>query len=337
MVRRVVKGRKVIPLSGTPWNNRGSELFPVLNMMDSRKFYSAEQFKRQWVQTIWTGKYEKEGGIKNIAAFKEYTKDLCIRRERTEVMPELPLVNRTKLNVVMDVTQEAIYEEAVEEFVKWYEDQMENISGMAIIAAMQKMRHLVALAKIPSTQEYVDDFIENTNRKIVVFAHHKDVQFMLYEYFKETHSANIPVLQIISDMNSAKREETAQLFNASPQAILVASQGAASEGGNLQTCCDCVMHERDWNPGNEEQCEGRFIRIGSVATSVNAIYTHMEGLTTIDPQLDAIVEGKRVRFHAVHNKGEMVTWSEDAIMKELASSIVNSFNAKRNRKVLSGK
>jgi hypothetical protein len=34
MVRRVVRGRKVIPLSGTPWNNRGSELFPVLNMME---------------------------------------------------------------------------------------------------------------------------------------------------------------------------------------------------------------------------------------------------------------------------------------------------------------
>ena len=41
MVRRVVKDRKVIALSGTPWKNRGSELFPVFNMMDPMKFYSA--------------------------------------------------------------------------------------------------------------------------------------------------------------------------------------------------------------------------------------------------------------------------------------------------------
>ena len=49
-------------------------------------------------------------------------------------------------------------------------------------------------------------------------------------------------------------------------ALLVASQLAAGEGLNLQTCCDCVMHERQWNPGKEEQCEGRFIRIGQNAT-----------------------------------------------------------------------
>ena len=60
------------------------------------------------------------------------------------------------------------------------------------------------------------------------------------------------------------------------------SQLASGEGLNLQTCCDCVMHERQWNPGKEEQCEGRFIRIGSTATSVSAVYTHMEGLTAID-------------------------------------------------------
>ena len=29
-------------------------------------------------------------------AFKEHTKDICIRRERTEVMPELPLVNQNE-------------------------------------------------------------------------------------------------------------------------------------------------------------------------------------------------------------------------------------------------
>ena len=56
----------------------------------------------------WSGAFMKEGGIKHVEQFKEHTKDICIRRERTEVMSELPLVNRTKLNVVMDTAQEAI-------------------------------------------------------------------------------------------------------------------------------------------------------------------------------------------------------------------------------------
>jgi hypothetical protein len=332
MVRRVVKGRKVIPLSGTPWNNKGSELFPVFNMMDPMKFNSEERFKRDWVDYYWQGSFRKEGGIRRIPMFKEFTKDICIRRERKEVDVELPLINRTKLNVVMNDGQEAIYDEAVEEFVKWYEEQAQGLSGMYIIAAMAKMRHLVALAKIPTTLEYVDEFIEDTDRKIVVFAHHKDVQEILFEELKNKYSSEMPVLQINADMSSFVRNETCDKFNAAQRCIMVASQLASGEGLNLQTCSDCVMHERQWNPGKEEQCEGRFIRIGSTATSVSAVYAHMEGLTAIDQTLDAIVERKRIQFHNLMNKGEAERWNEDSIIKELAETIVNAHNAKKNRK-----
>jgi hypothetical protein len=334
MVRRLVKGRQVIPLSGTPWNNRGSELFPVLNMMDPVKFWSAEAFSRQWVEKFWHGNILKEGGIRNIKAFKEHTKDLLIRRERTEVMAELPLINRTKLNVVMNKDEAEQYDEAVEEFVQWYEENVENMSGMAIIAAMQKMRHLVALAKIPTTLEYVDEFVEDTDRKLVVFAHHKDVQAILFEELKKKYGSEMPVLQIVAEMNAYARNTAADQFNAAPRALMVASQQAAGEGLNLQTCSDCVMHERQWNPGREEQCEGRFIRIGQTAKSVSAVYAHLEGLTTIDPQIDVIVENKRIRFHDAMNKTEMARWNEDAMMKDLASAIVAAHNAKKNRKVL---
>jgi SNF2 family DNA or RNA helicase len=337
MVRKVVKDKKVIALSGTPWNNRGSELFPVLNMLAPMKFASPERFKREWVSYYYQGAFVKEGGIKRIPQFKEYTKEIIIRRERMEVLPELPLVNRTKLNVIMDEAQEAVYDEEVEQFVKWYENEMGEISGMAIIAAMQKMRHLVALAKVPATLEHVAEFVENTDRKLVVFAHHKDVQAILYDELKTAHSEEMPVIKLDAEMNGWQRNEAQELFNKSPRVIMVASQLAAGEGLNLQTCSDCIMHERQWNPGKEEQCEGRFIRIGSQATSVNAIYAHLEGITAIDAQLDVLVERKRIQFHEAMSKGETPKWSEDSMMRDLAASIVNSHNAKKNRKVLAAK
>jgi SNF2 family DNA or RNA helicase len=329
MVRRVVKDRKVIPLSGTPWNNKGSELFPVLNMMDPMKFNSEERFKREWVDTYWVGAIRKEGGIRKIKQFKEYTKELCIRRERTEVLKELPLINRTKLNVVMDLTQEKIYDDAVDQFVQWFEEQKEGLGGMAIIAAMAKLRHLVALTKIPTTLEYVDEFVEDTDRKIVIFAHHQDVQSILFDTLNERYGSEFPVLKFVAGMDARVVNEIQSKFNESPKAILVASQLAAGEGLNLQTCCDCIMHERQWNPGKEEQCESRFPRPGTTATSINAIYAHMQGLTAIDAQLDAIVERKRIQYHSVMNNGEAIRWNEDSIMKELAQSIVNAHRSKR--------
>lgn len=337
MVRRVVQSRKVLPMSGTPWNNRGSELFPVMNMMDPRKFHSEAAFTRQWVDTYYVGNQLKQGGIRNIERFREYTKDICIRRERSVVMPELPAVNRTKLYIKMDVDQEAIYDDAVDEFVKWYQDQNEQISGIHILAAMAKMRKLAGLAKISATMEYVDEFVEDTDRKLVIFAHHKDVQEILYESIKEKYGEAIPVFQLTADTDSQKRFEIQESFNASKRALMVASQLAAGEGLNLQTCADCVMHERQWNPGKEQQCEDRFARIGQEATSVNAVYAQLEGITAIDAQLDTIVENKRYHFHKTMNKTEMPTWSEESIGKELAQVIVNAHNAKKNRKILATK
>jgi hypothetical protein len=334
MVRKVVKDRKVIALSGTPWNNRGSELFPVLNMLAPMKFSSAESFKRQWVHYYYQGAFLKEGGIKRIDQFKEYTKDICIRRERIEVLPELPMINRTKLNVVMDDTQEAMYDEAVAQFVAWFENQKEEISGMHILAQMSKMRHLAGLAKIETTKEYVDEFMESTGRKLVVFAHHKDVQAILYEELKDKFGSQFPVFSMNAGLTGEQKFNMCEEFNKLPQVIMVASELASGEGLNLQTCCDCIMHERQWNPAKEEQCEGRFIRIGSVADHVNAIYTNLEGITAIDAQFDNIVERKRIQFHNAMNKGEAIKWNEDSLMKELGQTIVNAYNAKKNRQVL---
>ena len=339
MVRRVVKGRKVIALSGTPWKNRGSELFPVLNMLDPVKFYSEEGFKNQWVDYWYQGSFRKEAGIKNIQRFREHIKDIVIRRERTEVLPELPLVNRTKLYVKMDLQQEKVYDEAVQKFVEWYEEQAANISGMHILAAMQKMRHLVAIAKIPATIEYVDEFVEDTDRKLVIFVHHIDVGEMLLQKLKDSYGADMPVMHVVGGMDGMKRHLLVEKFNSSPRALMVASTLSSGEGLNLQTGSDCILHERQWNPANEEQVEGRFIRIGASASKelggsgyVNAIYPHLEGMTTIDPQLDAINERKRRQFHTVHNKSEMPIWNQDSMMKELADLIVTSHYAKTGRK-----
>jgi hypothetical protein len=305
-----------------------------MNMMDPIKFNSAEGFERRWVDHYWQGAVLKEGGIRNIPAFREFTKDICIRRERVEVMPELPLVNRTKLNIIMDDTQEQIYDEAVEQFVQWYETEAADMGTMALIAAMSRMRHLVALAKIPATLDYVADFVEDTDRKLVIFAHHKDVQETLFDELTAKYGDVMPVFRVVAEMGPAERFEVQGKFNEAKRALLVGSQLGMGEGGNLQTCCDCVMHERQWNPGKEEQCEGRFIRIGQIAQSVNAVYAHMEGLTAIDSTLDAIIERKRVQFHNVHNKTQMQEWNESSIVKELAESIVNAHNSKRNRRIV---
>jgi len=341
-VRKLVKDTniKVLPLSGTPWKNRGEEFFPVLNMLSPTKFYSHQHYLDTWVDFYWEGNKKKQGGIRNPKKFREYVQDIVIRREYNEVMDEFPDINRTKLAIQLDEFSQTTYDDATSEFVAWYNQFVidgteDSLNGIEILAKMSRMRHITGLAKIPATMSFAEEFIEDTDKKLVIFFHHKDVGRILFDglcerYQDENHKEfieKIPVLKIIAEMSDAERFEAQELFNKLPRAIMVASTLASGEGIDLQTCSDSVMHERQWNPQNEDQAApGRFRRIGQLSKQINITFTEGEG--TIDGHLDEIVERKRRHFHAVMNKGEQPKWNEGDIGKEMAKLIIAKHKAK---------
>lgn len=335
-VRRIVKDKQVIALSGTPWKNRGSEFFSILNMLAPMKFPSYEGYIRQWVDRYFDGPRMREGGIRNPERFKEYIKDIAIRREVADVAIEMPDVNRTPFNCELDDLEQTTYDDAESDFVKWYnqfvlEGTEETLTGMQILAKLSRMRHITGLAKIPATVEFAEEFYEDTDRKLVVFVHHKDVGELLHQQFQEKFK-EIPIFKFtaeISDVDSFKMQEA---FNNAPRAFMIASTLAAGEGVNLQTCGDAILHERQWNPQNEDQAApGRFRRIGSTHKHVNVIYVTADG--TVDSILHGIVERKRVAFHNTMNKGEAPPWSEDNLAKEMTTAIVTRWKEKNKNKV----
>ena len=336
---------KVLPLSGTPWKNRGSELFPVLNIIAPMKFHSHQAFLDRWVSYYYDGNKKKMGGIRNVKAFKEYVQDITIRREYNEVMDEYPEINRTKLNFKLDELNQNTYDDATSEFVEWYNQAViggveEQLNGIELLGRMAKMRHLSGLMKIPGTVGFVEEFIDDTNRKLVVFAHHQDVQQILYDEIKKLCESypEIFVASYHSGLSDEERYDMQTKFNNSNRSIMVASTLACGEGVNLQTCSDAVMHERQWNPQNEEQASpGRFRRIGQKAGVINTTYVQGEG--TIDEEIEVLIEEKRAWFHEAMNKGQMTSWNENDMLKEVASKIAAKHNKSKkltNNKQLTG-
>jgi SNF2 family DNA or RNA helicase len=336
-IRKVVRDiPHIIPLSGTPWKNRGSEFYVVYNILNPTKFDSFERFKNTWVDHFWENGKLKEGGIANIPRFKEYTKDLSIRRERVEVMPELPLISRNRFVTKIEDHARLAYDNALAKLANTVNQA--NIDGtensretqMSINNSIMLMRQIIGMAKIPTTVELAKEFIENTDRKLVVYVHHIACGEMIYNLLKD-NDQNVKVIRLTGDMNAGKRFEIQNEFNNTKRIILVASTLASGEALNLQTGADCIMHERQWNPQNEEQAESRFVRIGQLSDKVNATYVHADG--TVDVRLDNIIERKRRQFHAGMNKGEMPIWSETAIMAEMVQELVRDFNKSKRSKL----
>jgi superfamily II DNA or RNA helicase len=330
-IRLLCKDKQVIALSGTPWKNRGSEFFTILNILAPMKFPSYQGFLDRWVDFYYEGDQIRQGGINRPDLFKEYIKDIAIRREVSDVSIQMPDVVRTLHYTELDNYSQNTYNDEVSDFVKYYnekviggeEDDFETSTNM--LARLARMRHITGLAKIPATIEFAEEFAESNDRKLTIFVHHIDVGNILYEQMK-TKFPNIPILQLTGSQDGAERFKIQEEFANSKRAFLIASTLASGEGINLQTCGDAILHERQWNPQNEDQAApGRFRRIGATHKTVNV--TFMTAAGTVDEILAGIVERKRAYFHNAMNKGEMPIFNERSMAKELAEGIVKNFNS----------
>lgn len=320
-VCRLESIQHVIALSGTPIKNNAAEYFPVLNMLRPDKFPNKNQFVYGWCDTYMSNGYPKIGGIRDIKKFMEYTKDFIIRRTRAEVLPDLPSVFRQFTFVELGEMVEEEYKKTVRDFLDLYgEDPADT---MNLLAYLSKMRHLTGLSKIDPVCSFVEEFITSTDRKLAIFVHHKDVgatlAYKLGQMAKEWPAEwGKGILQLTSDMDSQAREEMIDQWRSPDYRICVLSTLASGEGLNLQFCSDCVMMERQWNPANEEQAEGRFPRPGQAADKINANYFVATG--TVDEFFADLVEKKREIVGKTLD-GKAVQWNETTLMKELMAII----------------
>lgn len=317
---------KFIPLSGTPLKNYPHEYFTVLNLLNRDMFPSYTQYLREDCDYHkgYGGRYVCTG-LQDPERFQEKIKPFILRYTREEVAPEVPMVNRQPHFVEVDNKKiEEEYEKTQAEFDEEFGGGVTQANFTNLLAYLAKMRHLAGFAKIKPCVDFVADFLIETDRKLVIFVHHNDVNEILTEKLNQLcrDGGFNPPLVFAPEFNSTKQVEEFQKncaevswVSKDPRdRILIASTLAAGEGLNLQQCSDCIILERQWNPANEEQAESRFTRIGSLAKFVNA--TYITAIGTIDEFFSELVEKKRAIVKQVLD-GEQTDWNETSIMREL--------------------
>jgi hypothetical protein len=338
----------ILFLSGTPWKNRGSEYFSALNMLDPQRFPGFAKFKNDWVEYYIdpkTGKH-REGGIRHIQKFREFTKDIVIRRMRNDVLPDLPKINRSIRYVELEDIYGEEYEKAEERVAAIIKDiLLEGKSFAALQDQIMILKHITGLAKVDAQVEDAIEFLEDTEdwQKITIFVHHIDVgnevEKKLNVWLAENNFK--PCLRMRGGMTAEDSNALQEKFRDEVQCrVMVASTLASGEGLNLQFCQNAYMMERQWNPANEEQAELRFSRPLNYneypsylqaalfdeehkpkPVSIRLPYLICAG--TVDEILTEIVERKRINYRRAMNNGEEnLKWSENEIMQELAEAII---------------
>jgi len=313
----------IIGASATPIKNRGAEYFQILHAIAPDKFPTETGFLMRWMEQDDRGKWR---GVREdkMEDWKKFTSNIIIRRKKEQVLPDLPPIRRVYRNCDLAEEVEEAYAEQMKGFMAEYADgQITQMKFMNLLAYISKMRHLVAMSKIPDTIEEVDEILLGSEEKVVVFTHHiaaaKAIMAKLFERCEDAGFTWEPVW-LQGGMDNIARDEVIKAFVEGPSRVMVASQLASGEGvdGLQRVCGYAIMHERQWNPANEEQCEGRFSRIGSVKTSI--LIKYMIAIGTIDEWLTNLIDEKRIDVTATLD-GRYVTPDETSLTREMMDII----------------
>jgi len=279
LARSGIPAKRKIALTGTPIENRLEELWTVLWWLDPVRFPSKWKLLKLAGITYGSGQASGPTDVGMGALQRFLRENIMIRRLKREVLTELPPKIRTvttfgggELDALARRESEMGrgFKEQQEEAAAAvelakasgsedeYRDAVKRMRTIGTIAfeEMARMRHEMAVAKVPLMIEAIRERLEET-QKILVFAHHKDVLESLHNAFR---SASVVVH---GGHEQREREEAVDRFQRDPGCrLFFGSIRATGEGLNLTAATLVMFHEFDWVPSKMMQCEDRAHRIG---------------------------------------------------------------------------
>lgn len=314
------KAKRVIMLTGTPVLSRPAEIVNLLTILEYM-----EKFGGWWkFMTRYCGAYRGKFGIvakgaNNIAELSKLLRDVCmIRREKTEVLKDLPEKTRTVIEMELPDAAKKSYERAESDFIEWLQQQEGDEAARRAMQAetlvrIGKLRQLAARGRMVPTCEWIDDFIE-TGRKLVVFGWHKDI---LYEL-----GAKYGAPVITGDTPLEHRQEYVDRFQEDPETkILVLGIRAGGVGLTLTAASDVLFVETGWTAGEMDQAEDRCHRIGQ-KNNVACYYAFAPG--TIDEYLMDLIEEKRNIYRRTMGEENKIRRSKGKIGEVLMGIILKN-------------
>lgn len=305
-------------LSGTPIKNRASEYFTILNLLDPVRFHSYTAFCKNWLVPNEKGVYTRIDPYM-IDKFHELTSSYIIRREKIDVLKNLPPITRDyQYMVIDDPMMKDIYNNELDLFQN-FQRTAGKINSTVLLGWLAKMRAITGQAKVPWAIEYTNDFLDNTEDSLALGIHHHSVRDTLYLTFK---TKGIEPLKISGEENVYAKDRAQRKFNDGENRLLIINILAGGVGLNLQKhCSDFVVLERQWNSADEEQFEARFHRDGQ-KSHVNGVYPIASG--TIDEWFhDGVARKRQICGETMNDKHYDIETDEDFLRELTEKTLAN--------------
>jgi len=296
-------------LSGTPIKNRPSEFFTVLNLLDKKTFSNRWQYLNRYCAPKSNGFSVVFNGLSNEKELYKLIYPLMIRREKKDVLKELPPKQKIMVPMECDPVQLRSYEQANSEFREWVKEAQKSLS---IKEHIEGLKQLAYMAKRNSVIKWIRDFL-TSGEKLVVGGWHTRVLDDIEKEF-----GNISV-RMDGSTPANKRQEVVDRFqNDNKIQLFIGNLKVAGVGITLTAASATATIELLWGPGDHDQFEDRVHRIGQEADSVLAYYLIAPG--TVEEDIIEIIQEKAKMLGQVLD-GEQREFVEEDVLKALLGRI----------------
>jgi len=291
-----------ILLTGTPIKSRPIEYFSLLKFIDPIRWNNRSEYAMRYCGATKTRWGYDFSGASNLQELYKETTPYVIRREKSEVLKELPDKIYTTVPILFDEQQQKQYEKLEDDFVNTLEleedaqsdEEIKEVrkKNMSSLSKVHALRMYTSDLKIKYAIELIESIIE-AGQKVIVFSQYLKIIAALHKHFGEKS------VTLTGSLSGQQRQENVIRFQTHESCkVFIGSIGAAGVGITLVASSTVIFLDLPWTSGDFDQCSDRAHRIGQ-KNAVSIITLSCEN--SIDERVRNLLAEKRVILNQVLN------------------------------------
>ena len=310
---KIIRAKHRFAMTGTPIENRLSELWSIFDYLMPGFLYRYETFRNELERPI-----TREGDEETSLRLRRMTAPFILRRLKTEVLKDLPEKVEETHVVRFAEEQQKLYDAQVVRMKNLLQEETEDSyrkSKIQILAELTRIRQICCdpallfenysggSAKMEACIDLIRSAIEGEHR-VLLFSQFTSMLDLLKERLKQE---SIAYFEITGATPKKERMRLVTDFNEGDVPLFLISLRAGGTGLNL-TGADIVIHyDPWWNAAAQNQATDRAHRIGQQKPvtvfkliAIDSIEEKIQQLQEAKLSLaDEIIGGEQVSFAAL--------------------------------------
>ncbi|GAB4441413.1 MAG: DEAD/DEAH box helicase [Chloroflexi bacterium OHK40] len=312
---RALRAESRLVLTGTPVENRLSELWSIMAFLNPGYLSGETEFRRVFARPI-----ERAGDAEAAERLRRLVGPFILRRLKTDptIISDLPEKLEMKVFVPLTQEQATLYEATVRDAlsqIQVADEEGEQTRRRGLVLAMltrlkQICNHPAHFlkdgsplagrsGKLARLDELLEEVLAEGDRALI-FTQFAEMGELLQRHIAGRLFAE--ALFLHGGTPARERDAMVRRFQA-PEGppIFILSLKAGGVGLNLTRASHVIHFDRWWNPAVEDQATDRAFRIGQTR---NVQVRKFVCSGTLEEKIDALIEGKRALVAQVLGAGE---------------------------------